>query len=140
MRRVSCTWWPLAAGCLFVCFSARLVFVDRYTNTGRAGLVAVDQVLAGLGLAGLVAVDQVLAGLVLAGLGLAGLGLAGLGLAALVAVDQVLAALVLAALVLAALVLAGLVPRSAVRGPCSVSECPPLGGPKNGPGRWLRWL
>jgi hypothetical protein len=44
----------LAARCLFVCFSARLVFVDRYTNTGRAGLVAVDQVLAGLGLAGLV--------------------------------------------------------------------------------------
>jgi hypothetical protein len=85
----------LAARCLFVCLSARLVFVDRYTNTGRAGLVAVDQVLAGLVLAGLV-----LAGLVLAGLVLAGLVLAGL----------VLAGLVLAGLVLAGLVLAGLVP------------------------------
>ena len=63
----------LAARCLFVCLSARLVFVDRYTNTGRAGLVAVDQVLAGLVLAGLVLAGLVLAGLVLAGLVLAGL-------------------------------------------------------------------
>ena len=77
--------------------------------------MAVDQVLAGL-----VAVDQVLADLVLADLVLADLVLAGLVLAGLVAVD--------------------LVPWSAARGPCSVSECSPLGGPKNGPGRWLRWL
>ena len=40
--RSSCS-WPAV-----VCLSAPLVFVDRYTNTGRAGLVAVDQVLAGL--------------------------------------------------------------------------------------------
>jgi len=92
--------WPLA-----VCFSARCLFVDRYTNTGLAALVA-----AGLVLAGLVLVDLVLAGLVLAGL------------------------------VLAGLVLAGLVPRSMARGPCSLSKCSPPWGPKNGPGRGLRWL
>jgi len=118
--RSSCSWpaarappagsWPLA-----VCFSARCLFVDRYTNTGLAALVA-----AGLVLAGLVLVDLVLAGLVLAGLVLAGLVLAGL-----VAVD---------------LVLAGLVPRSMARGPCSLSKCSPPWGPKNGPGRGLRWL
>jgi len=102
--------WPLV-----VCLYARLVFVDRHTNTGRAGLV----------LAGLVAVDLVAVDLVLAGLVLAGLVLAGLVLAGLVLVD---------------LVLAGLVPRSMARGPCSLSKCSPPGGPKNGPGRGLRWL
>ena len=68
-----------------------------------AGLVAVDQVLAGLVLAGLVAVDQVLAGLVAV-------------------------ALVAVALVAVALVAVALVPRSAVRGPWRVSECSPAPG------------
>ena len=61
-------------------------------------------------------------------------------LAGLVAVDQVLAGLVAAGLVAVDQVLADLVPWSAARGPCSVSECPPTRGPKNGPGRWLRRL
>ena len=48
----------------------------------------------------------------------------------LVAVDLVAADLVAADLVAADLVLADLVPRSSVRGPWRVSECPPTPGPK----------
>jgi len=101
------------------------LFVDRYTNTGLAALVAAGLVAVDLVLAGLVAVDLVLAGLVAVDLVLAGLVGVGLVLAGLVAVD---------------LVLAGLVPRSMARGPCSLSKCSPPWGPKNGPGRGLRWL
>ena len=86
--------------------------------------------LAGLELAGLVAVDLELAGLVAVDLELAGL----------VAVDLVAVDLVAVDLVAADLVAVALVPWSAVRGPWRVSECPPTRGPKNGPGRWLRWL
>ena len=64
----------------------------------------------------------------LAGLVLAGLVAAGLVAADLVAADLVAVDLVAADLVAVDQVLAGLVPRSAVRGPCSVSERPPAPG------------
>ena len=124
--RTSCE-LQLAARCLFV--SSRAVCTSIYKHgPGQllraavirpanycelqlfGALVAVDQELVDLVAADLVAVDLVAVDLV--------------------AVDQVLAGLVAVDQVAVDLVAVDQVPRSAVRGPWRVSECPPTPGPK----------